>query len=145
MNKIQTYLVLRHHVKLAESRSVFYEANKVAQVLTIIGISMLSIYIVLFAVLLSIVANNINQFTPCQFFFSLLPFILPLDFLVRFAVQHTPAQMVKQYLILPLRKYDCVDSFILSSIITPNNFMWLFLTVPYSIMSIAFSTGLVAA
>lgn len=145
MNKFQTFFVLRHHVKLAESRSVFYEANKVAQVLTMIGISMLAVYVVFFAVLLSIVANNINQFTPCQFFFGLLPFILPLDFLVRFAVQHTPAQMVRQYLILPLRKYDCVDSFILSSIITPNNFMWLFLTVPYSIMSIAFSTGLIAA
>lgn len=145
MNKIQIYKLLRRHVKLAEKRSALYVSNNVAKVLTYIGLMALAVYIMFFSVLLSLVANSINQFTPCQFLFGFMPIILVVDYLARLLAQRTPAQMIKPYLLLPLRKYDCVDSFIMSGIVTPNNMMWLFLTVPYCIMSVVFSTGLLAA
>ena len=145
MNKIQIYRVLRNHVELSEKRSAMYESNSIAKVLTYVGIMALAVYIMFFSVLFALIANDIRQFTPCQFLFGLTPIVLVVDYLVRLVAQRTPAQLVKPYLLLPLRKYDCVDSFIMSSIVTPNNLLWLFLTVPYSIMSIVFSAGIFPA
>lgn len=145
MNKIQIYKLLRKHVKLAEKRSELYESNNFAKVLTYIALMALALYIMFFSVMLSLVANSIKQFTPCQFLFGFIPIILVVDYLARLLLQHTPAQMIKPYLLLPMRKYDCVDSFIMSSILTPNNMMWLFLTIPYCIMSVVFSMGVGAA
>lgn len=145
MNKIQIYRALRNHVELSEKRSAMYESNSVAKVLTYVGIMALAVYIMFFSVLFALIANDIRQFTPCQFLFGLTPIVLVVDYLARLVAQRTPAQLVKPYLLLPLRKYDCVDSFIMSSIVTPNNLLWLFLTVPYSIMSIVFSAGIFPA
>lgn len=144
MNKYQVYRALRSHVKLAERRSVLYDTNRVAKVLLFIASAMMALYLVFVAVLLALAANGIREYTASQFFFGFMPFLLIVDFVVRILAQRTPAQMVKPYLLLPLRKYDCVDSFIVSSIITPNNLLWLFLTVPYAIMSIVFSAGVFA-
>lgn len=145
MNKYQIYRELRRHVKLAETRSVLYETNKVAKVMMMIGSAMVAIYLMFFAVMLSLIANSMGDYTPSRFFFGLMPIMLVIDAGVRTLAQRTPAQMVKPYLLMPLRKYDCVDSFIISSIVTPNNLLWLFLTVPFVIMSVVFSSGVLPA
>ena len=142
MNKYQIYRQLRQHVALAEKRSVLYESNKIAKVLIMLGLSMVVIYLMFIAVILSLIANSSRDYTPGQFFFSLMPLILIVDIFFRTFAQRTPAQMVKPYLLLPLRKYDCVDSFLVSSIVTPNNLLWMFLTVPFVIMSVYFNFGL---
>lgn len=130
---------------MAEKRSVLYDTNRVAKVLMLIGSSMVAIYLMFIAVLLAFVSFNIRQQTACSFFFGIMPFLLVQDFLVRILAQRTPAQMVKPYILLPLRRYDCVDCFIISSIITPNNLLWMFLTVPYSIMAVVFNVGFIPA
>lgn len=141
MNKFQIFISLRRHVKLAEARSAMAETNKVAKFFTYIAFFAIAVYIMFFSVMLSLAANSASRLTSCQFFFAFLPFILPIDYAARMVGQHTPAQMIKPYLLLPLRKYDCIDSFIFSAIVTPNNLMWLFLTVPFAIMSVVFSYG----
>ena len=130
---------------MAEKRSVLYDTNRVAKVLMLIGSSMVAIYLMFIAVLLAFVSFNIRQQTACSFFFGIMPFLLVLDFLVRILAQRTPAQMVKPYILLPLCRYDCVDCFIISSIFTPNNLLWMFLTVPYSIMAVVFNVGFIPA
>lgn len=145
MNKFQVYRLLRRHVELAERRSVMYEANKVAQVVTMIGVGFIIIYLMLFSVLLSLMVNSSTIYTGSQFLFGFMPIVLIIDFVVRFIAQRTPAQMVKPYLLLPLRKYDCVDSFIMSSIMSRGNLLWMFFTVPYTIMSVVFNVGFFSA
>lgn len=145
MNKFQVYRTLRRHVRLSERRNVAFETNSIAKFFMILGGVMLVLYMMFIAVLLSLIANDSTTFTAPQFFFSILPFLLAVDFLARFFMQHTPSQMVKPYLLLPLRRYDCVDCFLLSSVFSYGNLLWLSVTVPFSLMSVLFGYGLFPA
>ncbi len=145
ISRFSLFKTLRRHKKLSEKRSAVYEQNKAAK----IGIYILSGfvigYMIFISVLLSLIANSSTTNMPTEFLFGLLPFILVADFLFRFLAQQTPAQLIKPYLLLPIPKYVCVENFILTSMVSENNLIWLAITVPYAIMSILFSSGIWAA
>ena len=145
MNKFQLFRTLRRHIKLAEKRSVAYEQNKVAKVLIYIGGAFVVLYLVFIAIMLALIANVSTSQTPYEFLFGLLPFFLVVDFFVRFVSQQTPVQLVKPYSLLPISKYMCVEMFVLSSVVTPNNLVWTAVTVPYVLMTTLFSDGLAAS
>lgn len=145
MNRFQLFKELRHHIKLSEKRSPVYEQNKTAKAIIYLMSGFMVVYLLFLSVMFAMIANSSRTFTACEFLFGLLPFLLTVDFLLRFIGQQTPAQLIKPYLLLPIPKYACVESFIMSSMVTPNNLIWLFITVPYAIMSILFSSGFWAA
>ena len=145
MNRFQLFKELRRHIKLSEKRSPVYEQNKTAKAIIYLMGGFLVVYLLFISVMFAMIANSSRTFTACEFLFGLLPFLLTADFLLRFLGQQTPAQLIKPYLLLPIPKYACVESFIMSSMVTPNNLIWLFITVPYAIMSILFSSGFWAA
>lgn len=145
MNRYQLFKELRHHVKLSEKRSPVYEQNKTAKTIIYLMGGFMVMYLIFISVMFAMIANSSRTFTACEFIFGLLPFFLTADFLFRFLGQQTPAQLIKPYILLPIPKYACVESFILSSMITPNNLIWLCITVPYAFMSILFSSGFWAA
>lgn len=145
MNKFQLFRLLRKHISLSEKRSVIYEQNKTAKVLIYIMSSFVICYMIFIAILLALIANDSESYTPYEFLFGLIPFFLVADFFFRFLGQQTPAQLIKPYSLLPIPKYTCVECFIFSSIITPNNLIWFAITVPYSIMTLLFSEGLFAS
>lgn len=145
MNRFQLFKELRRHIKLSEKRSPVYEQNKTAKAIIYLMGGFMVVYLLFISVMFAMIANSSRTFTACEFLFGLLPFLLTADFLFRFLGQQTPAQLIKPYLLLPIPKYACVESFIMSSMVTPNNLIWLFITVPYAIMSILFSSGLWAA
>ncbi|MBR5929671.1 MAG: hypothetical protein IKZ93_06770 [Prevotella sp.] len=145
MNRFQLFKELRRHIKLSEKRSPVYEQNKTAKAIIYLMGGFMVVYLLFISVMFAMIANSSRTFTACEFLFGLLPFILTADFLLRFLGQQTPAQLIKPYLLLPIPKYACVESFIMSSMVTPNNLIWLFITVPYAIMSILFSSGFWAA
>lgn len=141
MNKLHLFRALRHHIKLAEKRSVAYEQNKVAKVLLYIGGSFVVLYLVFIAIMLALIANTSSSQTTYEFLFGLLPFFLAADFLVRFISQQTPVQLIKPYSLLPISKYTCVEMFVLSSVVSPNNLVWMAVTVPYVLMTTLFCDG----
>ena len=145
MNRFQLFKELRRHIKLSEKRSPVYEQNKTAKAIIYLMGGFMVVYLLFISVMFAMIANSSRTFTACEFLFGLLPFLLTVDFLLRFIGQQTPAQLIKPYLLLPIPKYACVESFIMSSMVTPNNLIWLFITVPYAIMSILFSSGFWAA
>ena len=145
MNRFQLFKELRRHIKLSEKRSPVYEQNKTAKAIIYLMGGFMVVYLLFISVMFAMIANSSRTFTACEFLFGLLPFLLTADFLLRFLGQQTPAQLIKPYLLLPIPKYACVESFIMSSMVTPNNLIWLFITVPYAIMSILFSSGFWAA
>lgn len=145
MNRFQLFKELRRHIKLSEKRSPVYEQNKTAKAIIYLMGGFMVVYLLFISVMFAMIANSSRTFTACEFLFGLLPFLLTVDFLLRFLGQQTPAQLIKPYLLLPIPKYACVESFIMSSMVTPNNLIWLFITVPYAIMSILFSSGFWAA
>lgn len=141
MNKLQLFRALRSHIKLAEKRSVAYEQNRVAKVLLYIGGSFVVLYLVFIAIMLALVANTSSSQTPYEFLFGLSPFFLAADFLVRFISQQTPVQLIKPYSLLPISKYTCVEMFVLSSVVSPNNLVWTAVTIPYVLMTTMFCDG----
>lgn len=141
MNKLHLFRALRHHIKLAEKRSVAYVQNKVAKVLLYIGGSFVVLYLVFIAIMLALIANTSSSQTTYEFLFGLLPFFLAADFLVRFISQQTPVQLIKPYSLLPISKYTCVEMFVLSSVVSPNNLVWTAVTVPYVLMTTLFCDG----
>lgn len=142
MNRVHLFRALRRHRKLAERRAVNFNENKVAKWLVIIVSSMMVIYLMGFAVMFSLAVNSDRTTTPVEFMASISPFILTIDFFFRFLAQQTPAQLIKPYMLLPIPKYTCIESFILSSLFTWGNLIWFCMFIPFAIMSIIFSEGL---
>lgn len=141
MNRWETYRAIRRNVRLAGRRSPMFEANRTARFMMLLAGSFLVIYMMLGAVGMSLVANGSRTFTAPQFFFALAPFMLAADFLMRLFTQHTPSQMIRPYLLLPMRKYACVDSLIITDLLSLRNTMWLLVSVPFSVMSVVFVEG----
>lgn len=145
MKKLQLLRTLRHHIRLSEKRSPVYEQNKTAKFIIYLMTAFAFIYMVFISVMLALIANDSDTTTAYEFFFALLPFFLVVDFLFRFIGQQTPVQLIKPYTLLPIPKYTCVELFIFSSVITPNNLIWMAITVPYTVMTMLFSEGFFAS
>ena len=141
MNRYQIFKTLRHHRKLADRRALNYEQNRAAKYIVWFSMSFGFLYMLFLAVMLSLIANNSRGTTPLEFCFGLAPFLLLLDFASRFMAQQTPAQIVKPYYLLPLSRYDCIDTFVATSILTRYNFTWFVILVPFTLMSLVFSYG----
>jgi hypothetical protein len=100
-------------------------------------------YLIFLAVMFALIANDSHSVTPYELLYGISPFILCVDFLIRFLVQQTPAKLVRPYTLLPIPKYSCIDFFILSSLFSWGNLIWFAMLLPYSIMSILFSNGII--
>lgn len=145
MNKIQLFRILRQHIKLSEKRSAVYEQNKAAKIVIYIMGCILILYMVGMAIVFSLMVNADVSAAPYEMFFAFAPFLLIVDFIFRFIAQQTPSQLIKPYMLLPIPKYACVEMFVLSSVVTPNNLIWLAYSVPCAIMTTLFSEGFFAA
>lgn len=97
------------------------------------------------AVGLSLIVNSDITATATENLCIGIPFLLLVDFNMRFTMQQTPAHIIKPYILLPLPRYTCIDAFIYSSLISKGNFVWFAFFLPYALMSIVFSYGLATA
>ena len=145
MNKLTLLRLLRNHIKLSEKRSPMYEQNRWAKLFMYFMGCFVFVYMIFIAVPLALAANDSEFYTSSEFLYGLLPFFLAADFIFRFIGQQTPAQLVKPYMLLPIPKYACIECFIYSSVITPNNFIWMAITIPYVIMTTLYSGGFFVA
>ena len=142
MNRLQLFLQLRRHRKLADRRSMDFSRNKAAKWIVYIVSSVMLIYLMGFAVMFSLIVNSDRTTDSVSFVMLLAPFLLTIDFFFRFIAQQTPSQLVKPYILLPIHKYACIDSFLLNTLLSEGNLIWMFFLVPYALMSIVFTHGL---
>ena len=96
------------------------------------------------AVLLSLKVNDMRDTNAAGLIVGILPIILLVDLFIRFTYQQTPAQIIKCYALLPLPRKVCIESFIGASLFNLGNAWWYVLFVPYCVMSVVFSYGLLA-
>lgn len=143
MKAIEIYKILRQHRKLAERRDANFAQNKTAKVIAWIAGSFVILYLIFIAIMLSMIVNDSHSITAVELLFAISPFILTIDFLSRFMLQQTPAQIIKPYILLPLRRYTCINSFILRSLLSSGNLVWFAVLLPYSLMSVVFGYGLI--
>ncbi|WP_281643045.1 DUF5687 family protein [Hoylesella loescheii] len=144
MNRLQLYRILYKHRSLSMRRALDYERNRSAKYLFYIGYAMVFAYLLFIAVILSLSVNKMRDANAVGITVGILPFILLVDLFIRFTYQQTPAQIIKCYALLPLPRKVCIESFIGVSLFNLGNAWWYVLFVPYCVMSVVFSYGLLA-
>ena len=135
MNKLQLFKLLRKNIKLSEKRSPVFEQNKWAKVLIYFLAAMFIIYLIMYGAIIGYAADG----EPGTMIAAML-IILPIDFLLRFIFQSTPAMMAKPYILMPISRYSVIECFLVSSHFSGYNFLWLGMFIPYSII-LFFSGG----
>jgi hypothetical protein len=140
---LSLYRTLRQHRTLAEKRDVNFENNQVAKFFVYLVMLLMLVYLMGFAILLSTLVNGSQRISAVEFFFSIMPIILAVDFFVRFVAQQTPAQIVKPYCLLPIPIQKCINGFVFSSLLSGGNLIWFCLIIPYTLMSVVFGYGVV--
>lgn len=138
----ETIKTLLQHRRLADMRNLSTNENKFAKTMVYISVALVVVYLMGLSIPFAMIANESRSTTSAELLCTILPFILALDFGFRFIVQQTPAQIVRPYMLLPLSRYACIDTFIFSSIFTLGNLTWLTFVLPYSLMSMVFSYGI---
>ena len=144
MKRFDLYKAIRHHRHLAEKRAMNFEQNKFAKSFIYITFSIMFIYLVGFAIMLSLIANESKSMTSVELMIGICPHVLVIDFLFRFMVQQTPSQIIKPYVLMPIPRYTCIDIFLSSSLFSSGNLIWFAMFVPYCLMSVVFSFGFFA-
>ena len=128
MNKFRLFFLLRKNVKLSEKRNVMFEANQYGK---LFGYIMLAIFGIEFIALGTFFGWIGAKENAPQMIFFLMPFMLILDFGMRFAGQQTPMMLVKPYLLTPISKYSAIECFLIQQLLDNINFIWMTLFLPY--------------
>ena len=132
MNKLRLFRLLRHNTNLSYRRSPAFEQNRWAKALIYLGSALFAIYLILYGTIIGMAAEGeAGTMIACMII------ILPIDFLLRFIFQSTPAMMVKPYILLPISRYTAIECFLLSGHVSGYNLLWLAMFIPYSIIVLA--------
>lgn len=142
---IETLKTLIRHRRLADSRSYSSVQNKFAKAMIYVSMALCVVYLIGLSIPFAMIANESRSTTSVELLCVLLPFILLFDFGMRFLAQQTPSQIVRPYLLLPLSRYACIDAFVFSSLFNWGNLIWLTFVLPYILMSMIFSYGLLTS
>ena len=136
------YATIRQNERLAERRSPMFEKNRFAKFLLAFNVAFWAAYLIFIGVMLYLaLSEEAPHMEPYHLLNSGLPIILLLDFLVRFLMQ-VPAQEVKPYLLLPVPRNKVVNLYLLRAGLNGFNLFWLFLFVPFSLLSVTRFYGL---
>jgi len=134
MNRLRLFRLLRRNNNLGIRRSPAFEQSVIAKVMMYIGAAFAAIYLIFFGVMFAMMAN---EDADLGVVFLILPLLLLMDFGARFGVQQTPAMLMKPYMLLPLPRHTIIETFLLSSVFSGWNLLWLCLFVPYAIITLA--------
>lgn len=119
-----------------------FEKNRFAKFLLAFNVAFWAAYLIFIGVMLYLaLSEEAPHMEPYHLLNSGLPIILLLDFLVRFLMQ-VPAQEVKPYLLLPVPRNKVVNLYLLRTGLNGFNLFWLFLFVPFSLLSVTRFYGL---
>ncbi|MBE6261294.1 MAG: hypothetical protein E7107_10840 [Prevotella sp.] len=128
MNKIRLFFLLRKNTKLSEKRNPMFEANQYGKLFGYIMASILAIEFIALGTFLGWLAAK--EDIP-EMLFYIMPFMLILDFGMRFMTQQTPLMLVKPYLLTPISKYTAIDCFLVRQVFDAGNLFWMVIFLPY--------------
>ena len=136
MNRLQLFKLLRANNKLSYRRSPAFEQSQWAKLLMYIGGGIFAIYLIIYGAIIGFAAEG-----EAGSIIAFMILILPIDFLLRFIFQTTPAMMVKPYILMPISRFTAIECFLASSHVSGYYLLWLAMFVPYSIVAIAGGAG----
>lgn len=126
---------LRKQGKLAAKRHPMYDKNRFGKYMMYIGMIFWAGYLVFFGISFAFALDTNNR-EAYHLLNGGLVIVLALDFLVRSPFQKTPTQEVKPYLLLPVKRSRVIDFLLIRSGLNGFNFIWLFLFVPFAIITV---------
>ena len=129
------FLDLRKHGKLAEKRNPMYEKSKFGKFWMYFMFVFWAGYLIFFGTTFAFAFDG-GATEAYHVMNSGLIFVLVLDFLIRLPFQKTPTQEVKPYLLLPIKRNRLIDFLLIRSGLDDFNLFWLFLFVPFSIITV---------
>jgi len=130
MNKIQLFRLLRRNISLSYRRSPIFEQNQWAKVLTALAGTFFTLYLIIYGAMMGLAAEG-----DAGTIIAFMILILPIDFILRFIFQTTPAMMVKPYILLPISRFTAIECFLLSSHLSGYNLLWLSMFITYSVIA----------
>lgn len=143
-SKLAILKILHRHSTLATKRSPMWEKGKYARLVGWIFGALILLYLAFISVLLAWLVREDRTVSGVEFMSGILPFVLLADFLLRFTSQQTPSQLIKPYLLVPISKRTCTDSFLLETTFKPFNLAWQALFLPYGILTVMHEEGFLA-
>lgn len=144
MTNWELYKALRRHLKLSEKRNVALAENKTAKYTMYIMSGFMIVYLMFLAVMFSLIINDSESIAGYEFMYGIAPFLLAVGFFLRFTMQHTPSQLIKPYVLLPISRYTCIDIFLFRQLANSFNWIGFAIFAPFALMSVVFSEGLLA-
>lgn len=131
MNRLRLFFHLRRHNTLATRRSPAFEQSLIARVLLLMGAGIMVIYLIFIGTMIAMMACESR--TPAMIL-AMMPIWMFIDFGIRFLVQQTPAMFAKPYLLLPMPFGAVIECYLVNSLITGYNWVWLSMFIPYTII-----------
>lgn len=129
------FLELRRHGKLAEKRHPMYEKSKFGKFWMYLMAIGWACYLMFFGTMFAFAFDEGSR-EAYHVMNAGLVIVLVLDFLIRLPFQKTPTQEVKPYMLLPVRRNKLIDFLLIRSGLNSFNLMWLFMFVPFAILTI---------
>ena len=128
MNNIRLYFLLRRNAKLSERRNPMFEANRYGK---FFGYLMVGFLVIEFIALGTFFGWMGAKEDSSEIIFFFMPFLLLMDFGMRFMTQQTPLMLVKPYLLTPISKYAAVECFLVRMLLDTSNLFWMVMFLPY--------------
>ena len=126
----------KHH-RLAAKRHPMYEKNKFGKFFMYSTAVFWAGYLIFFGTTFAFsFAESVPNMEPYNVMNKGLIFVFALDFLMRFPFQKTPTQEVKPYLLIPIKRNKILDFLLLRSGLDIFNTVWLFMFVPFAIITV---------
>lgn len=137
------YTDLKRHQKLAVKRHPMYERNRFGKFLIYFGVGFWISYLLFFGVMFTFMFEGLfPNMEPYHIMNQGLIYLLFIDFLFRFVFQKTPAQEMKPYLLLPIKKNKLLNIYLLQSGLSSYNLLWLAMLLPFALLTITKFYGL---
>ena len=134
MNFWNLYSLVTKNQKLALKRHPMFEKQTFMKVFVYIFIAFWACYLIFFGVAFGSIDDGGREIYDTVN--GGMIWFLMLDFLVRFGMQETPAQEIKPYQVLPLKKNSLISIFLLRLGMRLGNLFWFFFFVPFGFLSV---------
>ena len=139
INRFKLFRLLRHNDHLGYRRSPTFEQSMVAKVMMVLGSMFFVLYLIIYGTMFGWMAVSGDSANEPTMIFVILPLLLLIDFGIRFMVQQTPLMLVKPYMLLPIPRNSVIETFLVTSVLSAYNWLWLTFFLPYCV--IIFSGG----
>jgi hypothetical protein len=98
----------------------------------VLGAGLMVLYMIFIGTMCGGIASESGS--PGFIMFIMAMILLLVDFFMRFVVQKTPAMLMKPYMLLPMPRQTVVETFLLTTLCSGYNMVWLSLFIPYAII-----------